>query len=79
MPNWQVVRQKKKMFSPKLTVTKQRQRNLNEWKKIKIIMNRERGKAYINCNGERKPAKTVFTGILCLEECRLNCRELFTV
>uniref|UniRef100_A0A1B6DSG3 Uncharacterized protein n=2 Tax=Clastoptera arizonana TaxID=38151 RepID=A0A1B6DSG3_9HEMI len=79
IPNTQAVRQKKKHFSAKLKVTKKRQRNPNEGLKVKRMINRERSEAYVNCKGEFKPAKTLFTGALCPEKCRLKCSEAFTL
>ncbi|XP_074025535.1 uncharacterized protein [Leptinotarsa decemlineata] len=78
-PQIHTVKRKKKIFSPKLKVTKKRKRNPNEWKKIKRILNRERGESYINSKGDLKPAKSVFVGNLCPDKCRLKCSEVFTL
>lgn len=74
-----LVHAKKKMFSPKLKVTRKRQRKPDTWKKHKSANCRARGEAYTNYKGEVKPAKTVVSGSLCPNNCRLQCSTKFTI
>lgn len=71
------IRQRKKHFSPKLKVSRKRQRLPDQWTRNKNHISRERGESYKSYKGVEVPSKLVEEGNICPENCKLRCSQKF--